>query len=417
MKKTNLLLTLILLFAISSTKAQHEKCATMPILEAQYLKDPSLKQRMAENEQKLQEYINQKSAHATASVISIPVVFHIIHNGESIGTGNNIDDATIMYQLQRINDDFRKLNADTLTSSDAFYSDQADSEIEFCLAKRDPSGNSTTGITRHERTEESFTIDEIDTDIKPSTIWDKDKYINIWCVNLIDPGSPGVDGYGTFPDAGTSTTDGVVVANFAFGYSDDGGKTIVLTHELGHYLNLIHIWGDDVCGDDLVSDTPPAEESNSGCPTYPHNVAGTCNPGVDGEMFMNYMDYSDAVCTVMFTEGQKTRMRATLANTRLSLTTSDGCTEATGIRDLDYTNGFNLYPNPTNSKITIENSNIENSSVNVKLYNQLGSLVKDYSAVNKFPFVINVSELPVGIYSLTLNSEQKTAVKKIVISK
>ena len=172
----------------------------------------------------------------------------------------------------------------------------------------------------------SWTMHEIDSIVKPSTIWDRNNYMNIWSINIQDPSAPGVDGFGTFPASTSDTTDGVVIANWVFG-SENGNKTIVGTHEVGHYLNLKHVWGDNQpnCGDDLVNDTPPSAKSNEGCPTFPHNANNICGTGVNGEMFMNYMDYSDAPCTVMFTNDQVDRMQATLLLERASLMQSNGC--------------------------------------------------------------------------------------------
>lgn len=404
---------------LSTVFAQDEKCATMQNLEASYAKDPSLKQRTLESEQALQAWLANNSSSLGGVVVSIPVVFHIIHNGEEIGTGNNVDDELVMYQLQRLNDDFRLLNEDALTSEHPFFADQVDSEIEFCMAQRDPEGDATTGIVRHYIEGESWTIDEINELIKPGTIWNRNDYLNIWCVNLIDPDSPGVDGYATFPDETSDTTDGVVVATFAFGYGEDGEKSIVASHEMGHFFNLRHIWGDDECGDDFVADTPPAEKDNEGCPDFPYNVDGPCDPGPNGEMFMNYMDYSDASCVVMFTNGQKERMLATLATTRSSLTTSDGCLPPmnTSVQEITSASYFNTYPNPSTGSFSVESLDGQNGNVNISLYNQTGALVLHFDKVNSFPFSIDLNDMPAGIYFVKFDTASGSFSEKVVIAK
>jgi hypothetical protein len=153
--------------------------------------------------------------------------------------------------------------------------------------------------------------------------WNTSDYLNIWVCNL----ASGLLGFATFP-GGNSNTDGVVCDYAYFGNTGtatspyDLGRTA--THEVGHWLNLYHIWGDSYCGNDYVSDTPKHEESNYGCPSYPH--ASSCSgTGSSGEMFMNYMDYTNDACMFMFSTGQKNRMRATLNSSRSSLLSSLGC--------------------------------------------------------------------------------------------
>ncbi|MCC6186316.1 MAG: T9SS type A sorting domain-containing protein [Chitinophagaceae bacterium] len=418
-RKITSILAVLALSATSILAQTHQKCASADLLQAAIKADPSILAKQADLEAKTKAFIKSRTlAKTTGTVYTIPVVFHIIHNGEAIGTGSNVSDSQVNFQLKRMNEDFRKTNADTLMPSHAFYPLQADCEIEFCLAKRDAAGNATTGINRYNKSGASWTINQIDTFIKPSTIWDRNKYMNIWCVNLIDPASPGVDGYATFPAGSNDTTDGLVVASFAFGWAaGSGDKSIVASHEIGHYLNLIHIWGDGTCGNDFVSDTPPAEMSNSGCPTFPHNVTGPCMPGANGEMFMNYMDYSDAACTVMFTPGQKLRMQAVLTSYRVSLTTSDGCTAPVGIKEIAAAQNFNIYPNPNNGTFSIEAINNSNTKTAISLYNQLGAKVQQYKDVQNFPFKIDMSAMPEGLYFIKLDNGNEIITKKILISK
>jgi hypothetical protein len=140
-------------------------------------------------------------------------------------------------------------------------------------------------------------------------------------------------GYATFPGTATSTTDGVVIDFRYFGTTGTAtapfnrGRTA--THEVGHWLNLRHIWGDANCGSDLVNDTPTHNTSNVGCPSYPHYSTCTGSPI---EMTMNYMDYTDDACMYMFSAGQKTRAQALFATggLRAGLLTSNGCTPPTG---------------------------------------------------------------------------------------
>ncbi len=331
-----------------------EKCATDYLLKSAIQKDPSILQRMGVSEAKLQEYIQSKGTEKSNGVLyTIPIVIHIIHSGEAIGEGANISDEQIASQITLLNEAFRKTNFDTLDANHPYYPIQADAEIEFCLAQRDPEGNPSTGIYRYNMMEPSWDIHGTDSLVKPSTIWNRYDYLNIWSINLQDTSAVGVDGYGTFPSSTSDTTDGVVIAYGSFGIVG-GQKFITGIHEIGHYLNLRHVWGDNQpnCGDDLVDDTPPSAEPNFGCPDFPHNPNDSCGTGPTGDIFMNYMDYSDAVCTVMFTTGQKDRMRAAIETERASLLQSNGCSPVvvdadgdgfTAVDDCDDTNAT-VYP-------------------------------------------------------------------------
>ena len=408
------------LCVLSSTIVQaqtHDKCAADDIHQAAIEKDPSILLKIQEAEAKMIEFNQNKTAsNKKATVYSIPVVIHIVHNGEAIGTGTNISDEQAISQIARLNEDFRKTNADSLDASHPFYDDQADCEIEFCLASQDPDGNETTGILRYNGQRPSWDEHDFDSIMKPSTIWDRYSYMNMWCIEIDDPNSPGLDGYGTFPTSTTDSTDGVVVKYDEFG-SFDNYKSIVATHEVGHYLNLTHIWGDNQpnCGDDFVDDTPPAYQPNSGCPTFPHNPNDSCGTDENGEMYMNYMDYSDASCTVMFTNGQKDRMRAAITMFRSSLLTSEGCNLPASISNKALHNSFDVYPNPSNGNFTVDGSFDKNNS-SITLYGALGNIVQQVS-VNHLPFELNASDLPNGVYFIQLNNGNNTATKKIFITK
>lgn len=268
------------------------------------------------------------------NVITIPVVFHIIHDGDAVGTDENISDALIMANLEQLNDDYAKINADAGFVPSAFTGLAADTKIQFCLAERTPDCLASTGIYRYNMGVYEWDNAEIENILKPATIWDSDLYLNVWTVRF-GGGASGLLGYAQFP-GGPSATDGVVVTYQSVGSLDlenpagwNYGNGRTMTHEVGHYLNLLHIWGDDegepdeCSGSDLVADTPNQQISNAGCPSFPHI---TCSNGPNGDMFMNYMDYVDDQCMFMFSNGQKTRMRAVLeGGLRNSLSSSPGC--------------------------------------------------------------------------------------------
>ncbi len=281
--------------------------------------DPNYIQRQQEIEQQTEEFVAHSNGQQDRALVTIPVVVHVIYNN----TTSNISDAQIMSQLSVLNQDFRRTNADVTLTPSIFTA--ADPNIEFCLATVDPTGNATSGITRTSTTVSSFSTNDA---MKYSSsggkdAWDRNKYLNIWVCTM----SGGILGYAQFP-GGTAATDGVVIDYRYFGTTGTAtapfNKGRTATHEVGHWLNLRHIWGDANCGSDLVSDTPTHNTANYGCPAYPHN--STCT-GAPVEMTMNYMDYTDDACMYMFSAGQVTRMQALFASggSRASLMTSNGC--------------------------------------------------------------------------------------------
>ena len=212
------------------------RCGTMEHLENQIKDDPGLKERRIEIEKSIQEYINNPLRETDNDTVIIPIVFHIIHNGDPVGSGENIADIYIDAQLDQLNDDFRRMNSD----ADGTWSQGADTYIEFCLAQTDPDGNSTTGIIRHNISGGPWSSNNFDSTVKPATVWDRDNYCNFWIADL----SGGLLGYAQFP-GGNPTTDGVVCLYSSVGSIDtpnpaggvyDLGRTG--THEIGHWLNL-----------------------------------------------------------------------------------------------------------------------------------------------------------------------------------
>ena len=255
----------------------------------------------------------QRAANQNA-VVTIPVVFHVVYRTAD----ENISDAQLQTQLDVLNADFRRLNAD----ADNVWSQAADTEIEFCLASFDPQGNPTNGILRVPTTVNGFgTGDAVKFSSQGgSDAWPYTDYLNFWVCNI----GGGILGYAQFP-GGAAATDGVVN-----GYQYTGtigtatapfnlGRTA--THEVGHWLNLRHIWGDGNCNvDDFVSDTPTSDAPNYGC-ALGHVSCNTT------DMVQNYMDYSDDGCMNLFTQGQTDRMLALFqpGGFRESLLTSNGC--------------------------------------------------------------------------------------------
>ncbi len=332
---------------------EHEYCGTTRYMERMIQQNPEMVDNMAAIERMTQEIIESRPEGLRDELITIPVVFHVLHFGESVGTGTNISVAKIQSQIDVLNEDFRRLNEDAEDTRTIFEDIVADVEIEFCLATKDPDGLATSGITRTETSESSHWIG---VDLTEGTntakfdetggkdAWPTDQYLNIWTVNsLCDEFDGDVDcsilGYAQFP-GGPAATDGLVLVYDATGTVSPlipgytKGRTA--THEVGHWLNLRHVWGDGEClVDDFVDDTPRSNTSSFGCNltknTCTDEVGYWGDAGINPpDMVENYMDYSDDDCSNAFTNGQKQRMRALFSpgNARYSLLSSTGC-EAT----------------------------------------------------------------------------------------
>ncbi len=306
--------------SFAQSKNDHRSCASMDVFNQQLIDNPNLGEIREAIERHTEDYVPD----GLRSVITIPVVFHVIHNGDPVGTSENLDDVYIMAQLDQLNDDFRKLNTDAGNVPAEFAGLHADTEIEFCLAVQDPGGNATTGIIRHDFGQSSWSSSAFNSTVKPATVWDRDFYLNFWTANL----SGGLLGYAQFP-GGNASTDGVVCLWSSVGSLDvphpsggqyDHGRTG--THEIGHWLNLYHTFQGGCNGSgDQVADTPPVDAPNYNCPSHPHSSCGS------NDMFMNYMDYVNDNCMIMFSEGQSTRMNAIFSpgGSRASLLNSQGC--------------------------------------------------------------------------------------------
>lgn len=277
------------------------------------------------------------SGKRQAANYSIPVIFHVIHGGQSVGSYPNISQAQINSQITILNNDFAGtgFNVGNISTT-AFGSLLANCNVNFCLAQKNPAGATLAepGIERINYVANSWADptsfgtttnfrNYIESTIKPNTIWDPALYLNIWISDVNS--SVGLLGYATFPvgstlsglssGLGTATTDGVWCWSKSIGNVGtlsppfDKGRTA--THEIGHWLGLRHIWGDASCGNDFCNDTPNQQQENTGCPTYPHV---TCSNGPDGDMFVNFMDYSDDACMYMFSLDQRDRVQTAMAN-------------------------------------------------------------------------------------------------------
>lgn len=347
-------------------------------------------------------------------VIVIPVVIHVLYNNAA----QNISVEQIQSQLLALNLDFRRRNADTANTPAPFKSVAGDARIAFCLAKQDPDGKPTTGIVRKYTRETEFFADD---KMKSSKTggdepWDPSKYLNIWVCNLFGR----TLGYASMP-GGDPALDGVVIQAHYFGNEKfaippfNKGRT--LTHEMGHWLGLKHLWGDKDCGSDDVDDTPPQKSSNSGCNTFPKK--SDCSINDNGDMFMNFMDFSNDACMNLFTVGQVRKMRSLFARGgfRNSFLISDKCNPS-GIEEGEEvpTTGdvLTVYPNPVTNRLYIKGRSFNDiNGKQIKLYNIQGKLILSKPLQAQLT-TINTESLPAGIYLVIFENMGTRKIFKVI---
>ena len=274
------------------------RCASYEVLQQQLLADPTLSSRMEAIESFTEQFTSDKANFRLVNgVIEIPVVVNVLYRT----TAENISQAQIQSQIDVLNEDFNATNADFSKVPTTFSGVKANVGIRFVLDQVIRKSTTKTAWSTNDYMKKSTKGG-----INPTSPTTK---LNLWVCKL----SNGVLGYAQFP-GGSSATDGVVILNTAFGRTGTAAapfnKGRTATHEVGHWLNLRHIWGDATCGNDQVSDTPLHNTANYGCPASGHK--STCS-GTPIEMTMNYMDYTDDACMYMFSNGQKSRILATFA--------------------------------------------------------------------------------------------------------
>lgn len=409
----------------------------------------------AKFQESIKEYLNQNSgAKALSQVYTIPVIIHVIHGGQSVGTYPNLAQAQLKSQIQVLNNDYGGIGYNSgnypSTAFANFASTQsispssldilgrvqiANCNIQFCLATKDTLGNVLTeqGIERINYVSKgwtnpgSFTSNTafqnyVNGTIKPQTIWNVSKYLNIWVTDIGSNAT--LLGYATFPPFanlsglqsanGTSTTDGFWCRANAFGsqtiypsgtYLQGYTRGRTSTHEIGHYLGLRHTWGDGVCATDYCTDTPPNKSSNFGSPIYPLNATGTnsCAGATDGSMFMNFMDYTNDPDKYMFTNDQAIRIQTAMSNSpyRKFLGTHNLCS----LQGIAASSQFNL---PTTycgtAAITLTNTS---SGVPVPTFTWSSTGGASFSP-NNSSFIANVNFPTPGTYTITLSAGNGT---------
>ncbi len=391
-------------------------CATVDYVKHQLQVNPAL----AASYQQVEAHIRRVSGTLTESpqrdtianeVIMIPVVVHLLHRNGA----ENISDAQIKSQIDVLNRDYRMLNIESSLVPAVFKGLRSDCRIQFCLAQVDPKDRRTTGIVRKYTNRDYFFADD---GMKFSSqggdnAWDTKRYLNIWVCNIFGR----VLGYGT-PPGGPADKDGVVIMYDVFGVTGNlrvpFNKGRTTTHEVAHWLGLKHLWGDDLCGDDSVDDTPRQKSYNYGCPAFPQ--ATNCSVNANGDLFMNFMDYTNDACMVMFTTGQKLRMRALFATggPRNNFLVSYGCDssmaqggplpDSTPVAAVQQP-PVRVYPNPVVSQVTVSCKDASRlSGQTIRLFTMQGTEIRRWvltGGTNE----LRMTGLAAGCYLLRIDSE------------
>jgi hypothetical protein len=354
-------------------------------------------------------------------ILTIPVVVHVLYNNNA----QNISDAQIISQIDVLNEDFRRMNADANNTPEAFKAHAADAKIMFCLAQINPEGYAAKGIIRKYTSTRVFDVNDA---MKYNAAggdnaWNSKKYLNIWICNM---GSNAI-GYASQP-GGQADRDGVVIQYNAFGrigsLMPNFNKGRTATHEIAHWLGLRHIWGDNECGNDGINDTPQQAFYNNNCPSFPS--ISSCSPDNNGDMFMNFMDYTNDACMNMFTHGQKIKMRGQFAinGPRNSFMNSFACDSSmataaplpddtiTAVKTI--APSFKIYPNPATSELNIEGLNgFDLKGQALKIYSATGVLHFSKSNLNSLEN-INISHLNSGVYFVSIISGKDRKIVKLI---
>lgn len=398
-----------------SLNAQDSICATPPLPMA------------------FEKWLAQAQQHAayktSETLLTLPVIVHICHHGEAVGTGTNLSAARIYSQIQVLNEDFRRQFGTRGYNSDPVG---ADAQISFCPVLLAPNGDSLAEIGIHRVNVDSlisiappYSPALIRQQILPKTYWEPTRYLNIWVTEIEQ-----YLGFAQFPDSSTlsgvppssngdSATDGVVINYKNFGITGvatakyNYGRTA--THEMGHFLGLRHIWGDGGCdADDFCDDTPLAGKANTQCDSANHSCGFR-------SMDNNYMDYTPDRCQNIFTQCQTQRMRTVLqlAPRRRSLLNASPC----GTLPLPPTATnptVTLFPNPATTQISLYAAHLAGDIAHILLYNVLGQrLLKNSLALQngKAETALSCDSLADGVYYVEVIAGDFRYIGRVVVAK
>ena len=406
------------------------RCGVMDHERILQQRNPDRLRQLNELNSQIDQYLDQyKSLRQPAAnvIYRIPIVVHVVHNNASntIGGANNVNisDAQILSQVQVLNEDYRRQ-----AGTNGFNTSPigADAGIEFYLATVDPNGQPTTGITRHYYAQKSsFSIFNDDLLLAQIAYWPSDRYLNIWVASIQD----NYLGYTQFPTA-TDTlkglpsavnnmTDGSIIDYRVFGRQTGTvnrslyllGRTV--THEIGHWLGLIHPWGDANCGNDYVADTPPMTDGSTAQQSCRQTFSNCDGKGQVRDLMENFMNYWPDACMNMFTAGQVARMRAVLVlNPRRAkvVSTAAALPESENLT-------MSLYPNPTSIDPSVDVQLKGTQSFSVGLLDMAGRQVRtlSYTDVPSTRVVLPIIGLAPGLYIVRVKTGNETVSKRLLV--
>lgn len=392
----------LVILRVKSVSAQNSECGFEYMIQQQSMYDSAVTYRIEDINRSL-----ERSAYSSYPIIStrnkksIPIVVHIVWSSRD----ENMSDEQVFSQIEILNQSFNSQNTDIDKVPEEFRSLISKEGIQFCLAAQNPKGENNTGIIRVKTEVTQIGLKEAlyYSALGGSDAWDTDKYLNIW---IADTGEF-LTGFGTYPNQAEARKQGVVINSKYFGKNESNNFNIgrVTVHEIGHYLGLNHIWGaDNNCEeDDGVLDTPFQRNAYQGCPDYPQVSCA------NSDLFMNFMDYVNDECMLMFTQGQMDRMMNTLEIFRPELLNSElPCVTNNGN---DFSIDFTIYPNPSEGIIAIGFSAIVTELVNVKIYNVIGQIVYEDNRVVRNEMTIDTKIKSKGIYFFKIGN----IVKKMIV--
>lgn len=409
MKSISVFILALLFISVQTVNAQY--CGSFDYMQNEIKDNAELSEQLSG----VETFIKQKQqlisfARGEEAIITIPVVVHILYHTQD----EKISDAIVQSQLDVLNACFRRKNSDAVNTPERFKSVAADFGIEFRLATTDSRHRATSGIIRKYTPIEKWKMEDKMkfNNTMGDDAWDPSSYLNIWVCKL-----DRLAGYASFP-GGEKNKDGLVIDFAAFGSAgSDGsysmGKTAV--HEIGHWLGLKHLWGDDYCGDDGVDDTPKQAAPTVGCPK---NIRITCGSSPNGDMYMNYMDFTSDACTNMFSIGQKNRVRALFqpGGSRYSFLVSKGLNTPL-IFEIPVPEEDpkwlkpQLFPNPASSVLTLDLS-YDSRWIGkpLQIINLNGQNLMQMTINSKIQ-TIDIKKFPSGVYILAAKREDGVSIK------